>query len=273
MPVARTTIGTPASPASRAWMSRRSSRSGCELISSAVPVSSAFSTTRSRATSAPGRRVFSARGRMPDAVDVRILHGVEHPLGRLAREARVQRRDHPLARGHVLVRQVERRVRADVDLDPAQDPEGRQPLVHGVDLLRLRPELAVAEVVRMVGHREVLVAARLGGQRHLFDRLLPSFDHVVRMEVAAQIAKLDERRQLAASCCRFQLPVFSRSSGGSTGSRGGVHLLLDLRAEDLARLDGLDAVLGDGEPAPNRVLAQREVVVLRAGEVLQQVPV
>ena len=44
---------TPASPASRAWTSRMSSRSGWLLISSAVPVSTARATTRSTSTSAP----------------------------------------------------------------------------------------------------------------------------------------------------------------------------------------------------------------------------
>ena len=53
----------------------------------------------------------------------------------------------------------------------------------------------------------------------------------------------------------------------------GVELLLVGSGELLAGLGGRDGVLGDGEPAPNRVLAQRDVVILRAREVLEQVAV
>src|SRR5205085_8006194 len=51
----------------------------------------------------------------------------------------------------------------------------------------------------------------------------------------------------------------------------GVELLLAPGLEGFPGLDGLDAVLGDRQAAPDRVLAQRDVVVLRAREVLQQV--
>ncbi len=52
-----------------------------------------------------------------------------------------------------------------------------------------------------------------------------------------------------------------------------VELLLVARREDLARLDVLDAVLGDREAAADRVLPQRDVVRLRAREVLEQIAV
>src|SRR5207237_9252924 len=55
-----TTTLAPASPASRAWTSRRSSRFGCELISRTVPVAAAFSTTRSTSIGI-GPRMFSFR--------------------------------------------------------------------------------------------------------------------------------------------------------------------------------------------------------------------
>ena len=52
-----------------------------------------------------------------------------------------------------------------------------------------------------------------------------------------------------------------------------VHGLLVLGAEDLAGLGGRDPVLGDREAPSNRVLAKSDVVLLRAGEVLEQVAV
>ena len=52
-----------------------------------------------------------------------------------------------------------------------------------------------------------------------------------------------------------------------------VELVLGREAVHLARLDHGDAVLRDGQPAALRVLAQRDVVVLRAREVLEQAAV
>ncbi len=52
-----------------------------------------------------------------------------------------------------------------------------------------------------------------------------------------------------------------------------VHALFGLVREDLAGLGVLDAVLGDRELAADGLLAQRDVVLLRAGEVVEQVAV
>ena len=93
------------------------------------------------------------------------------------------------------------------------------------------------------------------------------------MEVAAQVAQFHERRQLTVPR-RFQLTeVLAQLRRDVLVAEELVDLLLAAGLEDLARLDVLDAVLGDGQPAPNGVLAQGDVVVLRAGEVLEQVAV
>ena len=52
-----------------------------------------------------------------------------------------------------------------------------------------------------------------------------------------------------------------------------VELLLGRGREDLVRLRVLHAVLGDGKTARHRLLPHRDVVRLRAAEVLQEVPV
>ena len=127
--VLETTTLTPASPASRACASRRSSRSGCELISRNVPVSSARSTTRSMSTSAPAAHVDlagSSGGRCSRRAGSPSRRA--RRSGRVAVEAGVQRGDHPVAarRASSSV-DVERAVGADVHLDPAQDPERREP--------------------------------------------------------------------------------------------------------------------------------------------------
>src|SRR3712207_7311839 len=66
---------------------------------------------------------------------------------------------------------------ADADLDPAQEPERREPLVQRLDLLPLRLEAAAAQVVRVVGDRQVVVrseehTSELQSRQYLVCRLL-----------------------------------------------------------------------------------------------------
>ena len=101
---------TPASAAARAWLSVRSSRSGCALISRNVPVSTAFSKTALEVEVVGRAPVDLAPGRVPDAVHVRVLHcrddAIREALARLV-EARVDRRHDPVALRQSLVVVVE----------------------------------------------------------------------------------------------------------------------------------------------------------------------
>ena len=54
-----------------------------------------------------------ARGRMSDAIDVRIIHRTENALGRVSVERGVKRCDHPVQAGELIVGQVERAIGAD----------------------------------------------------------------------------------------------------------------------------------------------------------------
>ena len=93
------------------------------------------------------------------------------------------------------------------------------------------------------------------------------------MHLAAQVAELDERaaaRPRGPPRARRVLAQLRRDEGVAEER---VELLLVAEGLHLARLDHGDAVLGDREPAPLRLLAQRDVVLLRAGEVLEQVAV
>ena len=105
-----------------AWLSRRSSRSGCELISSTVPVSIARSTIRSRSVRA-GPTTDPSPGEMADGVDVRVLHRGQNALRRIPLLRVVHGRDHPVEPGEHVVVDVQARVGTDVDLDPVQQPE------------------------------------------------------------------------------------------------------------------------------------------------------
>ena len=126
----------------------------------------------------------------------------------------------------------------------------------------------------MVGQREVAIAAPLRLERHLLDRALPvRRPRRVAVELADEVARLDERRQ-AAVARGLELAAVLAQLGRDEGvAEEAVELLLGAEAVHLARLDHGDAVLGDGQSATLRVLAQRDVVVLRAGEVLEQAAV
>ncbi len=139
-----------------------------------------------------------AAGRMPDRVDVGALHRRDDPFGHVAAERGMDRGDDPVARGEQLVRHVERAVGADVDLDPLEHGEGCEPLVERVDLLPLRFQLAVAQVVGVIGEDEVPIALGDAGAGHLLDRVLPvGRPGRMRMEVTAEVAQLDQLGQLA----------------------------------------------------------------------------
>ena len=93
------------------------------------------------------------------------------------------------------------------------------------------------------------------------------------VQVSTQVPGLHQRGQLALSRCFELTRVLAQLRRNERIVEPFVQLLLAARGEDFARLDLGDAVLGDREPTAHRVLAQREVVLLRAGEVLEQVPV
>ena len=92
------------------------------------------------------------------------------------------------------------------------------------------------------------------------------------MQVAAHVAQLDELRQLPAPRRLELARVFAQLGRDRLIAEELVDRVLLIALEDVAGLDVRDAVLRDREPAPHCVLAHRDVVVLRAGEVLQEVP-
>ena len=120
----------------------------------------------------------------------------------------------------IVVGDVELAVGADVHLDPLQDPERRQRLVERVDLLPLQLQPPVAQPRRVVADREVLVPERLRGAGHLLERRLPVRPRRVRVQVAAQVAALDEHRQLAAAGGRRARRRSRAARAGCTRSRG-----------------------------------------------------
>ena len=139
--------------------------------------------------------------RMRETARGRMAHRLDDPVrDRLARRALagVEADLHPLELGEDVVREVERAVREDVALAAAEDPERRQHLVRGRDLLGLAPEVVGveprddADVAGVVADRQVLVAERLRGAPHLLDGRLPVRGGRVDVEVAADVAELEQ---------------------------------------------------------------------------------
>ena len=86
-------------------------------------------------------------------------------------------------------------------------------------------------------------------------------------------AELDESREAALARGLELAHVLAELGRDPRVAEALVHGLLGLVREDLARLGVLDAVLGDRELPADGLLAQRHVVLLRAGEVVEQVAV
>ena len=124
----------------------------------------------------------------------------------------------------------------------------------------------------MVGDRVVLVSARDRTLEHLLERALAVGRPVrVRVQVAADVAQLDELRKLASPGSLQLAGVLAQLRRDRLVAEELVHRVLVGAAEDVARLDRRDAVLRDREPAPHGLLAHGDVVSLRAREVLEEV--
>ena len=118
---------------------------------------------------------------------------------------------HPIELGEDVVGQIEPPVREDVALDTAQDAERRQQLVRRRDLLGLAADVVGGEPAdgahgrRVVADREVVIAARAGGASHLLDARPAVRPRRVAVEVAADVAELEQARRLAAERLLAQL--------------------------------------------------------------------
>ena len=124
----------------------------------------------------------------------------------------------------------------------------------------------------MVGDGEVLEPARERALGHLLERLAAVGQRRVAVQVAADVLLGQQLRQLGPSAAASSSPRPSRSSGGiHVEPEALVDLLLGRAAQRLAGLVVEDPVLRDVQPAPHGGLAQRDVVRLGAGEVLEHV--
>ena len=187
---------------------------------------------------------------------------------------------HPVELLEQVLLVVERAVGEDVHLRPGEQPEAALggAVVVG-DLLDPLAQLIGGDVVaepvarRVVGHRQVGVAALARRLGHLLERVAPVRERRVAVQVAAQVADLDQLRQLAGRRRGDLAAALAQLGLDVVEPEPRVDLLLGRVARDLARLGLEDAVLRDRQPLLDCPLAQLDVVLGRAGEVLKQVAV
>ena len=108
-------------------------------------------------------------------------------------------------------------------------------------------------------------------ERHLLGGVAPVGQDRVHVEVAAQVGLLDQHRHVAGALEAQLAAVLAQLGRDPRQPEERVDLLLGRAAVRLAGRVVEDAVLGDVQAAADDRLAQRHVVVLRAGEVLHDV--
>ena len=93
------------------------------------------------------------------------------------------------------------------------------------------------------------------------------------VHLALQVTQLEQVRELVLARGRDLAVGLAQLGRDEVVAEVRVQLLLGRVRDDLVRLHERDPVFRDREPAPHGVLAQGDVVVLRAREVLEDVPV
>jgi hypothetical protein len=136
---------------------------------------------------------------MAEDVNVRVLHRRDQAPGHFPpfhAQLRVGTGHHDVEAGQQLVFLVERAVLQDVDLDPGEQAERGEVLVHTGDDLELAAQVVGAQPMgdreprAVVGQGQVLVPQRSGRGRHLVDRAAAVGP--VRMAVAVPAQRLEQ---------------------------------------------------------------------------------
>src|SRR3990172_4021090 len=215
---------------------------------------------------------------MGDNVHVRIFHRLDDPASNLVTRlahARMYGRHHYLHAGQRLVRQVEPAVRADIYLDAGENPELTPPVQFlYLAYLPAQPFRAQApgdaQPLRVVGNGEVLVSQHPGRLRHFLDAMAPVTPVAVGMEIALHVPGLDQAREstrFRAFYLALRLPKFRRYV---LQAQPAIEVLF--RGELLQHAGGhvRYAVLAELQATAAELVPQGDIVLLAAGEVLQQ---
>ena len=187
---------------------------------------------------------------------------------------RVDAGHHEVALGEHFVRIIERTVGENVALGAGQDCHALDPPVGGTDVLEVlelpRDAQPVGDgaALGMVADGDVLVAAPAGGAGHFLDGVGAVAGHRVHVQVAAEVV---EGEQLASGQLGVELAAVLAQLGRGTGqAEPGVDVLFACPGQHGLAVE--QAVLVEPQLLLHRELAQADVVLLGAGEVLQGRP-
>ena len=213
-------------------------------------------------------------GGVEEDVGVRVPHGADDPVGLLpAREVevRVDRDADHVELGERLVVDVERAVPVDVDLGAGEQADAVELGVEALDLAPLAAELPRVTAARhgeahgVVGDGDVCEARFLRGARHRLQRVGAVGPVGLRLEVAAEIARLDQARERARAR-RLDLALVLAQLGRDPGEAEAVVELLLGAARDPPRA-AKEAVFVQLPALLHGQLAERDVVRLAPREV------
>ena len=217
---------TPRSRARRAWLSDRSRRCGCELISSATPLASAASMTFSMLTGRLAAQQHAA-GQVADDVDRRMLDRLDHAAPSSRARPAAARNGPRRRRCRAAARQSSARsIEPSARMSHSMPASTVMPFDAASSSARIRSALRQrARLVEAVGHRQrlrvvgdgdVLEAARLARPRPSSRGSRAVRLGRVHVQVAAQVRRVDQRRQRRARRRR-------RSRRGSRAARAAIH--------------------------------------------------
>ena len=173
--------------------------------------------------------------------------------------------------GEEVLGPVEGAIGLDVELGAVEQGDSRRAF-ESANLLSLFEGLLVGHALhveqrRVVGDREVGVAARLGGGDHVVQGGDTVSEVGVGVQVAADVGQLDEVRKVPRQCGLDLAGVLSDRRGDPGEVEARVHLLLGRGGEQLVGGDVEQAVLGQLRARPHGHLAQTYVVGLGTREV------
>ena len=143
-----------------------------------------------------------APGGMPDDLHVGILDGRKHTLGdggAVEIHEGVNRRDHDIEFGEDLVRQIEAAIFEDIDLDTREDANaihlGSANFPHVLARARFVHAIGDGHGFAVIGDGDVFVSHLARGPRHLLDGMPAVAGGSVHLQIAVEIALLDEPGQ------------------------------------------------------------------------------
>ena len=127
-----------------------------------------------------------------------------------------------------------------------------------------------AKPLRVVGDSDVLIAALLGCRHHHLYRVAPVAPVAVNVQVAAQVRRLHQRGDCVIAGQRNLGFAHAQLRRNVLQTKPLIDGPLFGELFQFARFDVRYAVLIERQPHSVGVLAQQYVVMLRAGEVLEQ---